>query len=316
MIYTLTLNPALDYLVNLESLIPGSTNRSIGETIIWGGKGINVSRVLFNLGFDSVTLGFIAGFTGEALKKGLLALGLRTDFIELERGLTRINVKVKAKEETEINGSGPLVSLEAIETLMNKVAKLNKGDTLIMAGNIPPNVGQDIYERLLVSQAGHGVRVVIDTSGPALKRVLKHQPTLVKPNINELNEICDKKALSDDQIIENAKRLQEMGAQNVLVSMAGAGALLVQSNGQSHRVKSAQGQVKNSAGAGDSLVAGFLAGLMWDLPPEGALALGAAAGSATAFSEGLASREAIEAIYKETYGLSLPIELSKPLNIL
>ncbi|MDR2300637.1 MAG: 1-phosphofructokinase [Deltaproteobacteria bacterium] len=316
MIYTLTLNPALDYLVNLESLTPGSTNRSLGETIIWGGKGINVSRVLFNLGFDSVTLGFIAGFTGEALKKGLLALGLRTDFIELEEGLTRINVKVKAKEETEINGSGPLVSGEAVLALMAKVALLNKGDILVMAGNVPPNVGQDIYERLLVSLAGHGVKVVIDTSGPALKRVLRHHPTLVKPNVNELNEICERDARTDGQIVENAKKLQEMGARDVLVSMAGAGALLVLSGGQTHRVKSPKGEVKNSAGAGDSLLAGFLAGLTWGLPHEEALALGASAGSATAFSPGLATREAIESLYKETYGLALPIELSKPLDLL
>ncbi|MDR0621998.1 MAG: 1-phosphofructokinase [Deltaproteobacteria bacterium] len=306
MIYTLTLNPALDYLVNLDDLTPGATNRSREETIIWGGKGINVSRVLKNLGFESVALGFIAGFTGQALANGLRTLGIRTEFIELDKGLTRINVKVKAKEETEINGTGPTVSPKAIDILLARVAALNKGDTLVMAGNIPPNVGQDIYERLLIALTGHGIMVVVDTSGPALKRVLKHQPTLVKPNLAELNEICGREAQTDLEITDNAKRLQDFGAQNVLVSMAAQGALLVQANGQTHRVESLSGPVKNSAGAGDSLVAGYLAGLMMELPPSLALALGAAAGSATAFSTGLATRQEIVDVYHNAYGLTLP----------
>ncbi|MDR1677739.1 MAG: 1-phosphofructokinase [Deltaproteobacteria bacterium] len=306
MFYTLTLNPALDYLVNLETLTLGATNRSLGEQVFWGGKGINVSRVMKNLGLDNVALGFIAGFTGQALKNGLESIGIRTDFIELEDGLTRINVKVKAKEETEINGSGPVVNQKSIQALMSKVAKIASGDTIVMAGNIPPNVGQDIYDHLLFSLAGSGVRVVIDTSGPALKQVLKHHPYLVKPNLAELNEICGYQAQTDEEIVENAKKFQTLGAQNVLVSMAAQGALLVEANGQTYRVKSPVGQVQNSAGAGDSLVAGFLAGQNWKLSPEETLALGAAAGSATAFSPTLATADEIKAVYKEAYNLILP----------
>ncbi|MDR2368830.1 MAG: 1-phosphofructokinase family hexose kinase [Deltaproteobacteria bacterium] len=306
MIYTLTLNPAVDYLVHLDALTPGAVNRGLGERVMWGGKGINVSRVLNGLGFDTVALGFIAGFTGQALKQGLRAIGIRTDFIELQEGLTRINVKVRAKEGTEISGSGPAVNSEAVEALISRVTGLNQGDVLVMAGNVPPNVGQDIYERLLTSLSGHGVMVVVDASGEALRRVLKHKPSLVKPTLADLNEICGQNAVTDGEIIENAKRFQAMGAQNVLVSMPGQGALLVQANGQTHRVNFPRGQIKGLAGAADSLVAGYLSGLMWDFPTEKALALGAAAESATAFSEGLATAEEIAAVYASAYGLTLP----------
>lgn len=299
MIYTVTFNPAIDYFVLLDELKPGGINRSVSEKLFFGGKGINVSLVLAELGIPSRALGFVAGFTGRALRDGVRAMGIETDFVELGEGCSRINVKLRAGgksgeggAETEINGRGPRIPMEAVNRLYGKLDALRDGDTLVLAGSVPDALPDDIYERILARLAGRRVRAVVDAAGELLLNVLKYRPFLIKPNRQELEELFGGAAETEEEVLSRAKRLRELGAVNVLVSMAGDGALLVDGQGGVHRCGACRGTVQNSVGAGDSMVAGFLAGMERN-DCEYALRLGTAAGGATAFSEGLAERNRI-----------------------
>lgn len=294
LIYTVTFNPAIDYVMQTGDLVYGMTNRSDNEEIYFGGKGINVSTVLANLGIENTAFGFIAGFTGEALEKAVALLGVKTDFIKLHGGYTRINVKLKGKMETEINAQGPKISAWEIEGLYKKLDGLGHDDTLVLAGSVPNTLPQDIYEKILSRLSGRGVKCIVDATGKLLTSVLKYHPFLIKPNRDELEEICERKLDTDEKITEAAKELQQAGAINVLVSLGGEGALLVDAFGKAHRRHAIQGKVINTVGSGDSMVAGFIAGI--DRGYEYALLLGSAAGSATAFSKGLATKEKIMAL--------------------
>ena len=296
MVYTVTFNPALDYVVRMEQFQPGELNRTKSEEVQFGGKGINVSTVLRNLGVENVALGFVAGFTGEALEKGLRAAGISTDFIRLAGGWTRINVKIKAGQESEINGRGPDIPDQALEDLFAKLDKLGEGDVLVLAGSIPATLPDDIYQRILTRLDGRGVLAVVDATRDLLCAVLPYKPFLIKPNNHELGEIFGKKLQTDEEILECAKQLQARGARNVLVSMAGDGSLLLDETGAVHRLGVPRGKVVNSVGAGDSMVAGFLAGWLEHRDYAMAHRLGAAAGSATAFSDGLAGKEEVLAL--------------------
>ncbi len=296
MIYTVTFNPAIDYVVRVEEFSLGQVNRSSREEIQFGGKGINVSVMLNHLGTDSCALGFLAGFTGKAIEDDLNRMGIRTDFIHLSQGMTRINVKLKAKEETEINGQGPGISQADFQKLLEQVALLQPGDTLVLAGSIPQSLPDDVYERIIQSLAGKDIQVVVDATRDLLCNVLKYRPFLIKPNHIELGEIFDRTLHTDEEIRECASLLQQRGARNVLVSMAGDGAILLDETGAFHKIAAPKGKVKNSVGAGDSMVAGFLAGYLQSRDYETALRTGAAAGSATAFSEGLAQRDEVQAL--------------------
>ena len=295
MIYTVTFNPAIDYVVRLDNpLQPGAVNRAAGEDCVLGGKGINVSGVLAQLGVESVALGFIAGETGAWLERGLTAQGLHTDFIWLENGMTRINVKIKAGQETELNGAGPNIPESAMQALEAKLDALQKDDVLILAGSIPACLPQSTYERLLARLQGRGVRAVVDATQNLLLKVLPYKPFLIKPNNHELSEIVGHELTTDDEIVAAAAGLQAQGARNVLVSMAGDGALLLDENGAVHRIGCPKGKVVNSVGAGDSMVAGFVAGYLRTGDYRYALRLGTACGSATAFSVGLATKVEID----------------------
>lgn len=296
MIYTVTFNPALDYVVRLPELAPGGVNRTDSEDIQLGGKGINVSCVLGQLGFESVALGFVAGFTGEAVEAGLARRGVKSDFIRLPEGLTRINVKIKAGAETEINGRGPAIPAEALEELFHKLDALTAGDVLVLAGSIPASLPSDVYQRILERLAPKGVLCAVDATGELLVKVLPYKPFLIKPNNHELGEIFGRTLHTEAEIVECARLLQDRGARNVLVSMAGDGALLLDEEGGVHRLEAFKGKVKNSVGAGDSMVAGFLAGWLEKGDWAWALRLGSACGSATAFSDALATRAEIESL--------------------
>ena len=300
MIYTVTFNPAIDYVVRLDApLEVGQVNRACGEDCVLGGKGINVSGVLAQLDCPSVALGFVAGETGAWLERGLEKQGLETDFVHLENGMTRINVKIKAGQETELNGAGPDIPESAMQQLEEQLDALNENDILILAGSIPRSLPQDTYERLLARLQGKGVRAVVDATRDLLVNVLQYRPFLIKPNDHELGEIVGRELKTDEEIIAAARALQEKGARNVLVSMAGDGALLVDETGKVHRIGCPKGKVVNSVGAGDSMVAGFVAGWMQTGSYDMALRLGTACGSATAFSLGLATREKIEELLKQ-----------------
>lgn len=297
MVYTVTFNPAIDYVVHTEEMKLGATNRSEREEMYFGGKGINVSIVLRELGIDSKALGFTAGFTGEAIEKGLADVGIDTDFVRLETGNSRINVKIKASEETELNGQGPDIDDKAISVLFEKLDWLSNGDTLVLAGSIPSSLPSDIYERILERLSGRNIRAVVDATKDLLLNVLKYKPFLIKPNNHELGEMFGVTLNSDEEIETYARKLQEMGAVNVLISMAGDGAMLIDEYGKMHRCGVCKGVVKNSVGAGDSMVAGFIAGVIKG-DYEYALKLGTAAGGATAFSDGLATKEEITELVK------------------
>ena len=300
MIYTVTFNPAIDYVVRLDrELKVGDVNRARGEDCVLGGKGINVSGVLAELGCESVALGFVAGETGAWLERGLAAQGLKTDFVHLEHGMTRINVKIKAEKETELNGAGPDIPEGAMQALETKLDRLQKDDILILAGSIPASLAQTTYERLLARLEGRGVRAVVDATRDLLVNVLRYRPFLIKPNNHELSEIVGIKLTNDNEVVTAAKMLQEKGARNVLVSMAGDGALLLDEQGGVHRIGCPKGTVVNSVGAGHSMVAGFVAGYQQSGGNyDTALRLGTACGSATAFSLGLATRQDIEKLLK------------------
>lgn len=292
MIYTVTFNPAIDYVIHTDDLMVGLTNRSKSEEIYFGGKGINVSIVLGELGLKSKALGFIAGFTGQALAEGIEKMGVDADFVVLKEGTTRINVKIKASAETEINCQGPAISDEALKELFDKLGKIVDGDTLILAGSIPKTLPDDIYEKILSYLSDRQIKIVVDATKDLLLNVLKYKPFLIKPNNFELGEMFGVELKTNDEIVSYAKKLQEMGARNVLISMAGDGAILVDENGVVHSCGVCKGTVKNSVGAGDSMVAGFVAGSM-DGDYEYALKLGTATGGATAFSDGLAEKSKI-----------------------
>lgn len=301
MIYTVTLNPALDYVVQVDELKTGCVNRTTGENIYPGGKGINVSMVLKHLGYDSKVLGFVAGFTGAQLIKELQQRGIASDLISVEGGMTRINVKVKGKNETEINGTGPKVSPLAVQVLLIQMERLKAGDVLVLSGSIPSSVPEDIYERLMMRLANRGVEVVVDTTGKALMGVLKYQPFLVKPNHHELGELFGETIETKTDACVYAKKLQQMGARNVLVSMASQGAVLIDVDGEVHESPAPYGEVKNSVGAGDSMVAGFLAAYMETKDYKKAFHMGVSAGSASAFSEYLATKEKILEVFQKNF---------------
>ena len=298
MIYTVTFNPAIDYIVHTGTMQVGQVNRSQGEELYFGGKGINVSFVLHELGLPSKALGFVAGFTGAAIEAGIQEQGIATDFVHLNSGFSRINVKIKSGEETELNGQGPNISEAAVAELFEKLNQLQDGDVLILAGSIPNTMPADSYEKILAHLSDKKIKVVVDATKDLLLKVLPYHPFLIKPNNNELGELFGVTLHSIEEIATYAKKLQEMGAQNVLISMAGDGALLIDETGKQHVCGVCKGTVKNSVGAGDSMVAGFVAGSMHG-DYEAALKLGTAAGGATAFSEGLAQRAEIERLLQQ-----------------
>ena len=291
MIYTVTFNPALDYIVFLDDMKLGDINRATRESIFYGGKGINVSTILNTLGLETTALGFVAVFTGKAIEEGLASLGIHTDFIHLPEGNSRINVKVKHGDETEINGQGPVITDEAIEALFAKLDTLTEDDILVLAGSIPNTRPEDIYEKILARLEEKRIRIAVDATKDLLLNVLKYHPFLIKPNNHELGEMFHTVCKTKDDIEHYAKELQKMGARNVLISMAGDGAILITEEGETIQMGTPKGKVINSVGAGDSMVAGFLAGYLKNGSYEEALKTGTAAGSATAFSEGLASLE-------------------------
>ena len=293
MIYTVTFNPAIDYVVELVSFNIGEVNRTTREYMNLGGKGVNVSRVLTNLEIPNTALGFVAGFTGEALKTGLGEMGVKTDFIRLKEGNTRINVNIKGISETDINARGPEISDEAIEELFEKLNILKEGDILVLAGSIPASLPSDMYERIMSKLYGKGIKFVVDATKDLLLKSLKYEPFLIKPNNHELGEIFGIQLKNDDEIIYYARELKKKGAKNVLVSMAGDGAVLVDENNIAHKIGTPKGKVVNSVGAGDSMVAGFLAGYLEKGDYQYALRMGTASGSASAFSEGLATKQEV-----------------------
>ncbi len=298
MVYTVTFNPAIDYVVKTDKMKSGEVNRANEERMYFGGKGINVSLVLRELGIKSRAFGFIAGFTGEAIENGLASQGIETGFVRLKNGFSRINVKIKSDEETELNGRGPDIPDDAVKELFEKLEMIEDGDTIVLAGSIPPSLPSDIYEKILAHLEGRKIRTVVDATKDLLLNVLKYHPFLVKPNNHELGEMFGVKLETTEQIAEYAGKLRDMGARNVLVSMAGDGALLLDENGKIHTCGVCKGTVKNSVGAGDSMVAGFIAGSE-NGDYEYALKLGTACGGATAFSDGLAVKEDIFRLLEE-----------------
>ncbi|WP_117204573.1 1-phosphofructokinase [Paratractidigestivibacter faecalis] len=294
MIFTVTFNPSLDYIVRVDEMRLGTINRTNYEQLLPGGKGINVSIVLGNLGHPSRALGFSAGVTGVALEKLLADAGVDADLVHVKEGFTRINAKVKAVEETELNGQGPRIAPEDVDALFSKLDVLGQDDTLVISGSVPNTLPSDMYEQVMERLAGRGVRIVVDAERDLLTRVLPYRPFLVKPNNHELGDIFGVTLKTRDEVVPYARRMQEMGAQNVLVSMAGEGGVLVAADGQVYQSPAAKGTVVNSVGAGDSCVAGFLAGLMETGSYQTAFRMGLAAGSASAFSDHLATRPEVE----------------------
>lgn len=298
MIYTVTFNPSIDYIVSVEDFELGRVNRTSKELVYPGGKGVNVSLVLMNLGKKSTALGFVAGFTGAEIENSLKEWGCLTDFISVKQGMSRINLKLRAKEETEINGQGPKLSSEDLEKLYRKLDCLENGDVLVLAGSIPSTLPNSIYQDIMARLKEKDIRVVVDATGDLLVNVLKCRPFLIKPNSHELGEIFGVKLQEKEEIITYAKKLQEMGARNVLISMAGDGAILVAEDGSVLKSEAPKGKVVNSVGAGDSMVAGFITGYLEKGDYKHAFYTGIAAGSASAFSERLATKDEVRKIYE------------------
>ena len=299
MIYTVTLNPSIDYVVRLDKLTSGITNRTTSEEYYFGGKGINVSCVLAELGLDSTAYGFVAGFTGEAIEKGIRNDRIITDFIKLKHGISRINIKIKAGEETEINCQGPHIDDSELERLLQKIDRISSGDTLILAGSIPNTMPDDVYERMLERISRKKVNIVVDATKKLLVNSLKYKPFLIKPNRQELSEIFDAEVKTEDDIEKYAKELQKMGAQNVLISLGGEGAMLIDEFGEKHKAGVLKEKVINTVGSGDSMVAGFIAGYEQKKDYAYALTLGSVCGNATAFLSGLATREKIDELLEK-----------------
>lgn len=300
MIYTMTMNPALDYVVNLPDFRLGEVNRALEEHIFYGGKGINVSVVLKELGFESCCLGFVAGFTGNEIERGIKEeLGLSSQMVHVDEGITRINVKIHSQEESELNGMGPCVKQKDIDQLFCQLDKIHDGDVFILSGSVPHCMSKDIYCDILKRLSTKNIKVVVDATGDLLMKTLVYHPFLIKPNTYELAELFHVKLETIDDIEHYARKLQKMGAQNVLISMAKDGSLLIDENGMCHRLGVCQGIVKNSVGAGDSMVAGFVAGHLLGYEYHDILKLATASGGATAFSNGLAKRQKIEELLKQ-----------------
>ena len=297
MIYTVTFNPSLDYIVSVEDFKLGMTNRTVDEQMLPGGKGINVSAVLGNLGFENTALGFTAGFVGEEITRRVNGYGCHADFMTIDEGVSRINVKLATIDGTEINGMGPVIPKEKVDELLSKLETLKQGDVLVLAGSIPASMPDDIYKKIMVQLSGRGILIVVDATQKLLLNVLSEHPFLIKPNHHELGEIFDVVLENRSEVIPYAKKLQERGARNVLVSMSGKGAVLVAENGECYESPAAKGQLVNAVGAGDSMVAGFIAGWLEKHDYEHAFKMGIAAGSASAFSKFLAQKSEIEKIY-------------------
>ena len=293
MIYTVTFNPSLDYIINVENLKLGETNRSSSEMILSGGKGINVSTVLKNLGYDNIALGFVAGFTGKEIENGAKEFGINTDIITLKNGLSRITVKIKSELETEINCTGPSRDKEELELLYKKLNDLKEDDILVLAGSVPTSLPQDIYEKIMEMLHLKGIKIIVDATKDLLLNVLKYNPFLIKPNNHELGEMFGVTLKTEDEIVEYAKKLQDMGAKNVLISRAGDGAIMITEKGEVYKSPAPKGKVVNSVGAGDSMVAGFIAGYLKNKNYEEAFKTGIASGSASAFSKYLATKEEV-----------------------
>ena len=301
MVYTVTLNPALDYVMKLKALRTDDINRTDGEEIYYGGKGINVSVILTQLGIPNTALGFLGGFTGKKLEEMLKNDNISCDFNYLKNGDTRINVKIKADKEIDLNACGPEITKEDMHSFLRKLDGIKSGDYLILAGSIPNTLPDDIYEQILERVGDRNINCVVDATGDLLKNVLKYKPFLIKPNHHELGDLFSVQIKSDDDIVKYSKKLQEMGAKNVLVSMAKDGAMLTDENGCVHKIGNAKGKLINSVGCGDSMVAGFTAGYIKTADYSYALRLGSACGNATAFSEKLATREEIERVFNAEY---------------
>lgn len=299
MIYTVTFNPSLDYIVTVDQFQLGLTNRTTSELMLPGGKGINVSIVLGNLGIANTALGFTAGFTGEEIVRRVEEMGVQSDFITIDEGLSRINLKLASIDGTEINGSGPHISPEKVEELMKQLDKLTKEDVLVLAGSIPGSMPDDIYSKIMKRLEEKGAMVVVDATNDLLVNVLPYHPFLIKPNNHELGEIFHTELKTRESVVPYAKKLQEMGARNVLISMAGEGAVLVAEDGSVYDTPAPKGTLINGVGAGDSMVAGFIAGWMERKNYEYAFHMGVSAGSASAFSHLLATKSEIESVYEQ-----------------
>ncbi|MFR2128541.1 MAG: 1-phosphofructokinase [Eubacterium ventriosum] len=302
MIYTVTFNPSLDYIVSVDDFKLGLTNRTSSELILPGGKGTNVSTVLKNLGLESTALGFVAGFTGNEIVKRLNDMGIKSDFISIENGISRINLKLKSIDGTEINGAGPDISEEKVNELMDKLNQLKEGDVLVLAGSIPSSMSDNIYRDIMADLKDRGVMIVVDATKDLLLNVLEYHPFLIKPNNHELGVIFDVKLTTREEVIPYGRKLQEKGARNVLVSMAGEGAVLIAEDGQVFDAPAPKGKLINGVGAGDSMVAGFVAGWIEKQDYEYAFHMGVASGSASAFSENLATKEEIINVYNQVMG--------------
>lgn len=298
MIYTVTFNPALDYIVTMDELKTGEINRTKSEQILAGGKGLNVSMVLKNLGVESTALGFVAGFTGKEIEDRLNDFGCITDFIHISEGMSRINVKVMADVETEINGAGPVIGKENLDKLYDKLTKLQEGDMLVLAGSIPNTLPDSIYSDIMEKLSSKGIRFVVDATGDLLLKVLKYKPFLIKPNKHELAQMYNVKIETREDIIKYAKKLREDGAVNVLISMGGEGAILIDEHGNVYESSAPEGVVINSVGAGDSMVAGFIAGYTEKKDYTHGFKMGIAAGSASAFSKYLATKDEVLEVYR------------------
>lgn len=298
MIYTVTFNPSLDYIVEVKDFELGMTNRTSYEHMLPGGKGINVSIVLNNLDFDTTAFGFVAGFTGRQICDMVSEYGIKTDFIQVDNGFSRINMKLKNIDGTEINGMGPAISDENVRTLESKIDGLVDGDVLVLAGSIPSCISDDIYRRIMERLQGKGVKIIVDATSRLLLNVLEYHPFLIKPNQHELGDIFGVKLETKADVIPYARKLQEMGAVNVLISMGGKGAVLIDEFGKVYEADAPKGELKNSVGAGDSMVAGFIAGYMQTGNYEDAFRMGVSTGSASAFSENLATKREVSEVLK------------------
>ena len=306
MIYTLTLNPAIDYTLCVDDFDASKLNRSNYEDFSIGGKGINVSIILKELGIDSVSLGFVAGFTGQRILEGLSEKGINHDFIILAQGNSRINVKIKSDTETEINGAGPEIDVTSQEMLLDKINKLKPEDVLVLSGSVPKNFGDDFYEKIIRNIKDKNIRIVVDATKSLLLNTLKFKPFLIKPNIVELSELFGISIKNTEDVIKYAKKLQESGAQNVLVSLGKDGAILLDATGTFYKSVTPEGKAVNTVGAGDSMIAGFIKGIIQENNSQHALKLATACGSATAFSKGLANYDTITSVFSKTID---PVEL-------
>lgn len=299
MIYTITFNPALDYIVRVDDFKLGQVNRTSYEEIYAGGKGINVSIVLNNLNIENIALGYIAGFTGEEIENKVKSMGCKTDFIKLNNGMSRINVKLKSNKESEINGQGPDITENDLYKLYEKLDLLKQGDILVLAGSIPNTLPENIYEIIMERLKDKDVKIIVDATGDLLLNVLKYKPFLIKPNHHELGDLFNTEVKNEEEIIIYAKKLKEMGARNVLISMAGDGAIFITEDNRVIKSEVPKGKLVNSVGAGDSMVGGFITGYLKDGKLEEAFKMGVATGSASAFSEGLATKDKVYELLKE-----------------